>query len=98
MIYYNISDLKITKELNIDTELLASGKIIEFNNVRNSHLLAYYEKLNSYNRNKLMKYAEGLYDVQSSELELNAAHKRTDIDIPEGIDASENDIMDDENF
>lgn len=90
--------LKITKELNIDTELLASGKIIEFNNVRNSHLLAYYEKLNSYNRNKLMKYAEGLYDVQSSELELNAAHKRTDIDIPEGIDASENDIMDDENF
>lgn len=29
---------------------------------------------------------------------LNAAHERTDIDIPEGIDISENDIMDDENF
>jgi transcriptional regulator with XRE-family HTH domain len=29
---------------------------------------------------------------------LNAAHERTDIDIPEGIDTSENDIMDDENF
>lgn len=90
--------LKITKELNVDTELLASGTIIEFNDARNSRLLAYYEKLNSYNRNKLLKYAEGLYDVQSSELELNAAHKRTDIDIPEGIDTSENDIMDNENF
>jgi hypothetical protein len=90
--------LKITKELNVDTELLASGTIIEFNDARNSRLLAYYEKLNSCNRNKLLKYAEGLYDVQSSELELNAAHKRTDIDIPEGIDTSENDIMDNENF
>ena len=90
--------LKITKELNADTAILASGTIIEFNDARNSRLLAYYEKLNSCNRNKLLKYAEGLYDVQSSELELNAAHKRTDIDIPEGIDTSENDIMDNENF
>lgn len=30
--------------------------------------------------------------------ELNAAHQRTDIDIPEGTDTSDNDIMDDENF
>lgn len=29
---------------------------------------------------------------------LNAAHERTDIDIPEGTDTSDNDIMDDENF
>lgn len=29
---------------------------------------------------------------------LNAAHARTDIDIPEGTDTSDNDIMDDENF
>lgn len=30
--------------------------------------------------------------------ELNAAHQRTDIDIPEGTNTSDNDIMDDENF
>lgn len=29
---------------------------------------------------------------------LNAAHARTDIDIPEGVDTSDDDIMDDENF
>ena len=29
---------------------------------------------------------------------LNAAHERTDIDIPTDIDTSDNDIMDDENF
>ena len=29
---------------------------------------------------------------------VNAAHKRTDIDFPEGTDTSDNDIMDDENF
>lgn len=33
-----------------------------------------------------------------SELLLNAAHARTDIDIPEDVDTSDNDIMDDENF
>lgn len=32
------------------------------------------------------------------EVEVNAAHARTDIDIPEGTDTSDNDIMDDENF
>lgn len=35
---------------------------------------------------------------ESSDYEVNAAHARTDIDIPEDIDTSENDIMDDENF
>ena len=35
--------------------------------------------------------------LKSSSL-LDAAHARTDIDIPEGTDTSENDIMDDENF
>ena len=31
-------------------------------------------------------------------LQVNAAHERTDIDIPEGTDTSEDDIMDDNNF
>ena len=33
-----------------------------------------------------------------SRLEADAAHTRTDIDVPEGTDTSDNDIMDDENF
>ena len=32
------------------------------------------------------------------EIEVNAAQARTDIDVPEGTDTSDNDIMDDENF
>lgn len=32
------------------------------------------------------------------EIEVNAAHIRTDIDIPEGIDTSDDDIMSDDNF
>lgn len=35
---------------------------------------------------------------ETSNYEVNAAHARTDIDIPDNIDTSENDIMDDENF
>lgn len=31
-------------------------------------------------------------------LQLNAAHARTDIDIPEGTDTSDDDIMDSEDF
>ena len=32
------------------------------------------------------------------EIEVNAAQARTDIDVPEGTDTSDNDIMDDDNF
>nr|DAY76522.1 MAG TPA: bifunctional HTH-domain containing protein/aminotransferase [Caudoviricetes sp.] len=35
---------------------------------------------------------------ESSNYEVNAAHARTDIDVPDNIDTSENDIMDDDNF
>lgn len=34
----------------------------------------------------------------SSHLEVDAAHARTDIDVQEGTDTSDNDIMDDEDF
>ena len=35
---------------------------------------------------------------ETHEYTLNAAHERTDIEIPEDADTSENDIMDDDNF
>ena len=43
----------------------------------------------------IIESLEELYGFNSY---LNAAHARTDIDIPEGTDTSDNDIMDDENF
>ena len=47
-----------------------------------------------------LKRVEELTEIPrySSELLLNAAHARTDIDIPEDADTSEDDIMDDDNF
>ena len=62
-------------------------------------LLAYYKALSEIDKKRVDNYVKNLYNIQLSDKEiLNAAHKRTDIDIPEGIDISENDIMDDENF
>lgn len=50
----------------------------------------YIEELESEKQSKIV--------ALPSHLEVNAAHARTDIEIPEGIDTSDDDIMDDENF
>lgn len=59
-----------------------------------------YLQLLEINRKKADDYVEQLLSIQQmdTELKLNAAHARTDIDIPEDADTSDNDIMDDENF
>ncbi len=49
-----------------------------------------------YERSKALREAEDNIIEINSHLEANAANARTDIDIPEGTDTSENDIMDDE--
>lgn len=56
--------------------------------------------LNETGKMEALKRIEELTEIPrySSELLLNAAHARTDIDVPEGTDTSEDDIMDDENF
>lgn len=41
--------------------------------------------------------ADNIVDM-SSHLDANAAQARTDIDVPEGSDTSENDVMDDKDF
>lgn len=58
------------------------------------------EKLNNDGKKNLLDYSNILLGnpVFSLDSQLNAAHARTDIDIPEDTDTSENDIMDDENF
>lgn len=42
--------------------------------------------------------ASSVQKFRASSQVLNAAQKRTDIEIPEGVDTSENDIMKDDNF
>ena len=50
-------------------------------------------------KNRLIEYAKKLQELNAFDSQLlNAAHKRTDIDIPEDTDTSEDDIMDDPNF
>lgn len=63
-------------------------------------ILESFTQLNDDNKKKSISYTENLLANQALEndLLLNAAHARTDIDIPEGVDTSDDDIMDDENF
>lgn len=65
-------------------------------------VIAEMKKMNQKGKVKLLDTAREmvcnpLYNP-NYEVEVNAAHARTDIDIPEDIDTSDNDIMDDENF
>ena len=46
---------------------------------------------------QMLDRINGLHIIPLSQ-ELNAAHARTDIELPQGTDTSDNDIMDDENF
>ncbi|HJA31780.1 MAG TPA: helix-turn-helix domain-containing protein [Candidatus Eisenbergiella pullicola] len=73
---------------------------IEKHHGKEKELLEVYKQLSDENRNKTLQYSKGLLSVQQmdTELQLNAAHARTDIEIPEGVDTSDDDIMDDENF
>lgn len=63
-------------------------------------LLDIYGKLSSPNQKRVLTYSRNLLMNQQMEedLTVQAAQARTDIDIPEGTDTSDNDIMDDKNF
>lgn len=56
-------------------------------------------KLSDENRKKTLQYTKGLLSIQQmdtdTELQLNAAHARTDIEVPEGVDTSDDDVFDD---
>lgn len=63
-------------------------------------IIKYYNQLNDFGKREATKRVEELtyFPQYTLHQELNAAHERTDIEIPEGIDTSDDDIMDDENF
>ncbi len=57
-------------------------------------------KLNKVGKREALKRINELTKISwySDEIKVDAAHARTDMNVPEGIDTSDNDIMDDENF
>ena len=59
-----------------------------------------YLHLHEINRKDIDKYTTQLLSLQEMQTspQLNAAHTRTDINIPEGTETSDNDVMDDDNF
>lgn len=59
-----------------------------------------YVKLTDNHKNMVDNYTKKLLSIQDMEheAELNDAHARIDIAIPEDADTSENDIMDDDDF
>lgn len=76
-------------------------KIIHENSYENL-VISEMKKMNQRGKVKLLDTARDmtcnpLYN-NNYKLEVDAAHARTDIDIPENIDTSDNDIMDDEKF
>ena len=64
------------------------------------NLIISFRKLNNRNKERCTIYTTSLLATQQMEMELeaNAAQARTDIDVPEGTDTSDDDIMNDKDF
>ena len=73
--------------------------IREFSPPEKAHFKNYL-RLHEIGRRDVDKYTNQLLSLQQMEtdVQLNAAQARTDIDVPEGTDTSDNDVMDDDNF
>lgn len=93
--YFNVDTDYLLGRTNKTTYIPSAFKSEDENN-----LLQSYRNLSDLNKKKSVTYIENLLSNQQleEELELNAAQARTDIDIPEGIDTSDDDIMDSEDF
>lgn len=73
--------------------------IQDFSPYEKAHFKSYLHLL-ELNRKKVDDYTNQLLSLQQMEtdVQLNAAQARTDIDVPKGTDTSDNDIMNDKNF
>lgn len=90
--------------LDIAEETKPTAEEIELfkKNTYESLVLEEMKKMNQRGKVKLLDTAREmvcnpLYNPDYV-IEVNAAHARTDIEIPDGVDTSDDDIMDDENF
>lgn len=73
--------------------------IRDFSPYEKAHFKSYLHLL-EINRKKVDDYTNQLLSLQQMEtdVQLNAAQARTDIDVPEGTDTSDDDIMSDKDF
>ena len=92
-----VTDEDIGNILSNDNLFETIEKISSLSPSEKNHFIKYL-RLFEINRKKADNYIDQLLSLQNMENELIAAHERTDIDIPEGIDTSDDVIMDDENF
>lgn len=103
-IYRSESDSANAAEKILDE--LEQQKASGVSNIEDIYLLNDFEKLNNIGKKEARKRVQELTEIPRytepdqphRNEQLNAAHKRTDIEIPDGVDTSENDIMDDEDF
>lgn len=91
----------IANALNVNPAwIVGKSDLIELPSQKIPKIMQYYNQLNDLGKHEAIKRVEELtYLPQySSSYEVNAAHERTDIEIPEDVDTSDDDIMNDENF
>lgn len=100
--------MKISHELKVDTESLASGKIVNYiekvatKKEEFPKIMQYYDQLNDIGKHEATKRVMELTEVPRYVKEntnyVNAAHADDYINAPEELRQLEEDIMDDENF
>lgn len=73
---------------------------IERHHGKTKELLDIYVQLSEENKDKTLQYSQGLLSIQQMDLDLqlNAAHARTDIKSSEEANQHDDDIMNDEDF
>lgn len=91
----------IAKALNVNPNwIIGKSEEMHVQTQIYPQIIDYYNQLNDFGKTEATKRVEELthFSQYTESQILNAAHERTDIDIPTDIDTSDNDIMDDENF
>ena len=89
--YRNLDD---PGRIHVDTILQWEADRMEQISDRDSQI----NELKSCSTSSIKEFPSAIRDPQADHLVVDAAHARTDIEIPEGVDTSDDDIMDDENF
>lgn len=65
---------------------------------RESHLVSTYRNLSLAGKRKVTKYADNIYEMETAEQEVIAAHERTDVPVDKDAVLADNAIMNDEDF
>lgn len=90
------------KETSDEKVIKLAQNILKFHG-ETKRLMENYEQLSEINKKKVIDYSDNLLKIQNMEDEPlrfmpQAAHQRTDIDMPDNTDTSDDDIMNDKNF